>query len=128
MKSKQKKQVADIKSLDLFNKKDELKQIEVILPQNLLINLVRVKLKEIVHLQDIIKTDELHYKSKRRNVYNLNKYSLPIVFLIDIHEGHLSLEDTDDEQSSFAAKSNNLDKGKKTIEKESFFKKLRMFI
>ena len=29
-------------------------------------DLVRAKLKEIVNLQDIIKTDELHYKSKRR--------------------------------------------------------------
>ena len=38
---------------------------------------------------------------------------MPIVFLIDMHEGQLSLEDTDDGQSSFAAKSNNLDKGKK---------------
>ena len=36
-------------------------------------DLVRVKLKEIVHLQDIIETDELHYKSKRRKVYNFNK-------------------------------------------------------
>ena len=82
--------------------------------------MVRVKLKEIVHLQDIIETDELRYKSKRRKVYNFNKYSLPDVFLIDIHEGHLSLEDTDDEQSIFTAESNNLDKGKKTIEKEFF--------
>ena len=37
-------------------------------------------LKEVVHLQDIIKTDELHYKSKRRKVYNFNEYSLSIVF------------------------------------------------
>ena len=43
-------------------------------------DLVCTKLKEIVDLQDIIKTDELHYKSKRRNVYNFNECSLPIVF------------------------------------------------
>ena len=30
------------------------------------------------------------------------KYSLPIVFLWDIHEGYLSLEDTDNKQSDFA--------------------------
>ena len=38
------------------------------------------KLKEIVELQAIIKTDVLHYKSKRRKFYNFSKYSLPIVF------------------------------------------------
>ena len=32
-------------------------------------DLIRVKLKETVNLQDIIKNDELHYKSKRRKVY-----------------------------------------------------------
>ena len=42
-------------------------------------------------------------------------------FLRDIHEANLSLEDADDEQSSVAAKLNNLDKGKKQLEK-SFFK------
>ena len=56
-------------------------------------------------MQDIIKI-ELHYKSKRRKVYNFNKYSLLIVFLRDIHEGHLSLED-DGHQSNFAAKLKN---------------------
>ena len=30
--------------------------------------LVGAKLKEIVNLQEIIKTDELHYKSKRSKV------------------------------------------------------------
>ena len=49
-------------------------------PQNLMSDLVCAKLKEIVNLQDIIKTDELHYKSKRRKIYNFNEYFLPIVF------------------------------------------------
>ena len=70
-------------------------------------------------MQDIIKIDELHYKSKRRKVYNFNKYSLLIVFLRDIHEGHLSLED-DGHQSNFAAKLKNLDNSKKRIEKQFF--------
>ena len=61
----------------------------------------------------LIKRDELHYKSKRRKVYNFNEYSLPIAFQRDIHEGHLSIEDSDDKQSNFAAKLKNLDKGKK---------------
>ena len=33
-----------------------------------------------VNLQDAIKTDELHYKSKCRKFYNFDKYSLPFVF------------------------------------------------
>ena len=45
------------------------------------------KLKEIFKLQDIIKKDDLNYKSKRRKTYNFGKYSLPIVFK-GIHEGY----------------------------------------
>ena len=37
-------------------------------------------LKRVVNLQDITKTDELHYKSKRRKVYHFNEYSLLIAF------------------------------------------------
>ena len=37
-------------------------------------NLPRAKLKKIVNLQDIAKTDELNYKSKRRKVYNFIEY------------------------------------------------------
>ena len=65
----------------MSNKKDELKQIEGIFPQNMTNDLVRAKLKEIVNFQNIIKTDQLYYKSKRRKVYiNFSKFSLPIVF------------------------------------------------
>ena len=49
-------------------------------PQNLMNDLIRAKLKEIVELQDIIKKDDLNYKSKQGKAYNLSKYSLPIVF------------------------------------------------
>ena len=92
------KQVGALKSLDLSNIKDELKQIEGIFPQNLMNDLICVKLKEIVKLQDIIKNDyQIRFrcfdKSKRRKTYNFGKYSLPIVFLREIHEGYLSLED-----------------------------------
>ena len=41
------KQVGAIKSLELSNKKDELKQIEGIFSQNLANDLIRAKLKEI---------------------------------------------------------------------------------
>ena len=52
--------------------------------------------------------------------YNCNKYSLSIAFLRDINEGHLSLENADDDQSNFAAKLKSLDEGKNTIEKGFF--------
>ena len=52
------------------------KQIEGIFPQNLTNYLIRVKLKEIVKLQDIIKNDDLNYKWKHRKTYNLGKFSL----------------------------------------------------
>ena len=84
-------------------------------------NLIRDKLKEIVNLQDIINTDELHYKSKRRKVYNFNEYPLPISFLRDIHVRLLSLEDADNEQTNFAAKLKKLDKVKNQL-KKGFFK------
>ena len=84
-------------------------------------DLIRDKLKEIVNLQDIIKADNLSYKSISRIVYNFSECSLPIVFLRDIHDGHLSLKDADDEQINFAAQLKNLDNGKKQL-KRSFFK------
>ena len=43
-------------------------------------DLIRGKLKGIVNLQYIIKTDNLGYKSKGRKVYNSNEYCLPIAF------------------------------------------------
>ena len=71
---KQKEKQADaIKSLDISNKKDELKHIESISPQNLLNDLIRAKLIEIVKLRDIIKKDDLNYKSKRGKTYNFGK-------------------------------------------------------
>ena len=65
------KQVDVTKSLDFSNK---LKQIEGIFPQNLMNDLIPSKLKEIVELQNIIKTYDLNYKSKRRKTYNFSKY------------------------------------------------------
>ena len=50
-----KKQVGAMKALDISDKKDELKQIESIFPQNLMSNLICVKLKEIVKLQNVNK-------------------------------------------------------------------------
>ena len=74
------KQVSALKSLNTCNKRDDLKQIEGIFPQNLMNDLIRDKLKEVINLQDIIKTNELHYKSKRGKVYNFNGYSFPDIY------------------------------------------------
>ena len=52
----------------------------VLFPQNLMNDLIRDKLKQIVELQDIIKKDDLNYKSKSLKTYNFNKYLLHIVF------------------------------------------------
>ena len=60
------KQVVVIKSLGPSNK---LKQI----PQNLMNDLIRSKLKGTVELQDIIKKDDLNYKSKCGKTYNFSK-------------------------------------------------------
>ena len=73
-------------------------------------DLIRAKLKEILELEDIIKKDDLNYKSKHRKIYNFSKYSLPIVFLRDIYEGHLSIERPDNEQSNFANELKDFDK------------------
>ena len=80
-------------------------------------DLVWDKLKEIVHMQDVIRKHELHYKAKCREIYSFNECSLHIVFLRDIHEEHLSLADADDKERYLAVKSNNLGKCKITIEK-----------
>ena len=54
------KQVSAINSIKPSSKKDELKQSEGIFPRNLIYDLVLDKLREIVNLQDFVKTDELH--------------------------------------------------------------------
>ena len=86
------KEVGTIKSLKFSSKKYELNQIESIFLQNLKNELIHDMLKEIVDSQDIIKTNNLRYKSKNRKVYNFSDYSLPNVFLRDKHEVNLSLK------------------------------------
>ena len=73
------KQIDAINSLDISNKKDKVKHFETIFPLNLMNDLICANLKELVKLQDIVKKDNLNYKSKRREAYNFGKYSLPIV-------------------------------------------------
>ena len=78
------KQVGAIKSLDVFNKKDKLKQIDGIFPQNLMNDLICDKWKEIVDLQDIVKTDNLRYNQKVERFIIL----VTILCLWFLHEGH----------------------------------------
>ena len=73
-------------------------------------------------MKDIIKTDELYYKSGRKNTFNFGKYSLPFVFLRDIHEIYLLLKDANNEQSKFANELKNIDKVVKSVEKNVFSK------
>ena len=62
------KQVGALKPLGPSNNNDELKQIESMFPQDLMNDLVCAKLKETANLEDIIKADELYYKSRRKKV------------------------------------------------------------
>ena len=74
------KQVGALKSLDLSNINDELKQVKGIFPPSLINDLIRVKLKEVVNLKDIIKRNDLNYELKHGKTYKFGRYSLPIVF------------------------------------------------
>ena len=42
--------------------------------------LIRAKIKETIELQDIVKKDDLNYKSKPGKTYNFGNIVLPIVF------------------------------------------------
>ena len=64
--------------------------------------LIIYKLKEVIKLQDIIKSD-LYYKSKRRKTYNVTEFCLPVVF----KQNH--------ERSKFANKLKSVDKSIKSI-------------
>ena len=66
-------------------------------------DLIRAKFKEIIELQDIVKKDDLNYKSKRgKPIILVNIHHL--FFLRDIDEGQLSIikADNNNKQSIFA--------------------------
>ena len=54
---------------------EELKQVEGIFLKKLLNDLIVNEL-----WQDVIKADQLYYKSSRKKTYHFDKYYLPIVF------------------------------------------------
>ena len=80
-------------------------------------------LKEIVNLQDVIKKDDLNYRSKGGKTYNFAKYSVPFVFLKDIHQGYFW---SDLKQSNFAIELKDFGKATKTLEKNSSLINLRL--
>ena len=82
-------------------------------------DLIRAKLKEIIELQNIIKKDDLNYKSKRGRLIILVNFTV-YCFLRDVHEGHLSIERPDNKQSNFANELKNFNKGTKPLDKTSF--------
>ena len=88
-------------------------------------DLIRIKLKEIVELQDIIRKDNLNCKSKRGKTYNFSKYTPPMVSLRDVHEGNLSTE-KDNKQCNFANNLKNFNKGIKKLEKKYFLNNLEL--
>ena len=79
-----------------------------------------------MQLQNNIKLDDLEYRVKREKRYNFSKYSIPIVFQRDIHEGNVSLEDADEEQSQFVNELKDMGKGKIPVLKKICFKECRI--
>ena len=79
--------------LNFSYKTNELKQIYGIFPKYLLNDLIVYKLREIVQLQDFIKSNELQYTLKQRKIYNFSEYALSIDFLRDVYERILTLEE-----------------------------------
>ena len=76
------KQVGALKSLDTSNEKNELKQIDGILSQNLMNDLICIGLEQVVNLQGIIKKDG---KTYRGNVEKRFIFVEKLVILVNIH-------------------------------------------
>ena len=58
------------KKIDILKYLDpKLEQIEGVFSQNLMNDLIHANIKEMVELQNVIKKDDLNYKSKRGKTY-----------------------------------------------------------
>ena len=77
---KTKRKTVALKSLNLPNKIDELKQIESVFPKNQVTDLIIDKLKEIVQLQNNIKLDDLEHTAKEGTRYNFSRYFYLLLF------------------------------------------------
>ena len=91
-------------------------------------NLIIDKLKVIKQLQSLIKLNELGYRTKKsgRN-FDFSKYSLPVVFSRDIHEG-VFLKDANKEQSKLSCILNNVKKKILRDKKSIFWKKVAFIL
>ena len=87
-----KQQVKAIKDLNISDKTNELIQIEVIFPQNILNDLNSNKLWKIIELEDSIELGKLNYKN-----YDSNIVFLITIFLRDKYANGLSIEKDDNE-------------------------------
>ena len=120
------KQVDTLNFVNLSNEIDELKQIESIFSKKQLHHLIIEQLKKIIKLQNNLKLDDLEHTKNRGKHYNFSKYSLPIIFLRNIHKENLPLEDAIKEQSQLINKFKGMGKGNITVEKRSFIKNSRL--
>ena len=66
-----KKQIHALKSINLFNKIDELKQIESVFSNNQLNDSIIDELKEIIQLKNNIKLGNVEYTSKREKTLQI---------------------------------------------------------
>ena len=73
------KQVNALKSLNISDKINGLKETEYIFPQNLLNDPIRDELKNIIELQNSIELNKLQHKN-----YDFNKVLLTNIFSRDI--------------------------------------------
>ena len=69
-------------------------------------NLIKDRLKEVIEILNSIKINDLSYFSTKKN-YNVSKYSLSMVFLKDIYEKKLSVNDTGGKQGIFYSEIKN---------------------
>ena len=84
----------------------------------------QVKLMNINILQ--VKKNLITNQNTEKFIIALNILCL-FFFLRDMHEGFLSLKDTDNEQNKFANKLKSIDKGIKSIEKNLFLNNMNLF-
>ena len=83
------------------------------------------KLKEIIQLQNNIKLGNVEYTAKKRNAIILAN-ALYLLFLGDMHEGHLSLKDADEKQIQLVKKLKDMGKDKIRIKKKISFKECKI--
>ena len=89
-------------------------------------DLILSKLKGSVEFQDIIKKDDLNYKSKHYQKFQ-SIFTTFCFFLRDIHKGHLSIEKANNKQSNFTNE-RSFDKGTNILGKQSFLNNLGLLL